>query len=266
MTAFTRRTLVLAASLSLAILSTAQAQTPPVIRVGVTSGPHAEIVEALVPVAKAKGLTVKVIEFSDGAMINTATHEGEIEANAFQHTPYLDGQVKDRRLDLVSVARTVLLPMAAYSKRYKTLAELPNGAEVAIPNDPTNAGRALKLLETGGLLSFKPGLGFNTSVLDIVTNPRKLKIRELEATQIPRSLEDVGLAVINTNYAIRAGLNPLKDSLLRENDLSDYFCLIAVRRKDAEQPWVKVLVEAYRSPEVRKFVEDKYQGNILAGW
>lgn len=237
------------------------------IRIGVTAGPHAEIVEALVPVARAKGLEVKVIEFSDGVMINTATNDGELEANAFQHLPYLDGQIKDRGLKLASAAKTVLLPMAAFSKRHAKADALPDGAVVAIPNDPTNAGRALKLLETGGLLSLKPGLeGFNATVLDIVKNPRKLRIRELEATQIPRSLEDVDLAVINTNYAIRAGLNPIRDSLLREGDLSEYFCLIAVRQADLDKPWVKALAEAYQSPEVKEFVAAKYQGNILAGW
>lgn len=259
-----RRTLL--AALSLTALTFGGAASAETIRIGVTPGPHAEIVEALVPVARAKGLDVKVIESSDGVMINTATNDGELEANAFQHVPYLEGQVKERGLKLVSVAKTVLLPMAAYSKRFPKADALPSGAVVAIPNDPTNAGRALKLLEVGGLLKLKPGLGFNTTILDITENPKKLRIRELEAAQIPRSLEDVDLAVINTNYAIRAGLNPIKDSLLREGDLSEYFCLVAVRQADLDKPWVKTLAEAYRSPEVKAFVEAKYQGNILAGW
>lgn len=211
------------------------------IRLGVTPGPHAQIAEAVVPVARAQGLEVKVIEFSDGTLINAATNEGELEANAFQHGPYLEGQIKDRGYDLVSIAKTVLLPMAAYSKRVAALGDLPQKAKVSIPNDPTNGGRALKLLEAGGLLTLKPGLGFASTVFDIDSNPKNLRILELEATQVPRSLDDVDLAVINTNYALATGLDPLRDSLLREGDLSQYFCLIAVRRQDADQPWAKVL-------------------------
>ncbi|MDR3435376.1 MetQ/NlpA family ABC transporter substrate-binding protein [Telmatospirillum sp.] len=236
------------------------------IRVGVTSGPHAQIVEALVPVAKAKGLDVKVIEFSDGTMIDAATDEGELDANAFQHTPYLDQQNHDRGLDIVSVARTVLLPIAGYSRKYKSVTDLPKGAKIAIPNDPTNAGRSLKLLEAGGLLKLTPGVGFNATVLDIVENPKAVKVIELEATQVPRSLEDVDFAVINTNFAIQVGLDPIKDSLLRESEQSEYFCLIGVARKNAGKPWVKTLVDSYRSPEVKTFVASTFKGSILPGW
>lgn len=236
------------------------------VRVGVTSGPHAQIVEALVPVAKAKGLDIKVVEFSDGALIDTATQEGELDANAFQHTPYLDQQNHDRGLDIVSAGRTVLLPIAGYSRRYKSFAELPKGAQVAIPNDPTNAGRSLKLLEAGGLIKLTPGAGFNATVLDIVSNPKEVKIIELEATQVPRSLEDVDFAIINTNFAIQVGLNPITDSLLRETEQSEYFCLIGIARKNADKPWVKTLLDSYRSPEVKKFVETTFKGSILAGW
>jgi D-methionine transport system substrate-binding protein len=252
-----------ALALGLAIAGPARAET---IRIGVTAGPHAQIAEALVPVAKAKGLDVKVVEFSDGALIDIATHEGELDANAFQHTPYLDQQNQDRKLDVVSVARTVLLPIAGYSRRHKSIAALPKGALIAIPNDPTNAGRSLKLLESGGILKLKPGAGYKISVLDIVDNPKGVKILELEATQVPRSLEDVDFAVINTNYAIQVGLNPIKDSLLREGNLSEYFCLIGVARKNASKPWVKTLAESFRSPEVKAFIEQKFQGNILTGW
>jgi D-methionine transport system substrate-binding protein len=259
--------LLLGTGLSLSILAASTIPaTAETIRVGVTPGPHAEIAEALVPVARAKGLEVKVVEFSDGTMINPATDDGELEANAFQHTPYLDQQNADRHLDIVPVARTVLLPIAGYSRRYRALAELPKGAQIAIPNDPSNTGRSLKLLEANGLIALKPGLTFNATEHDITDNPRHFRFVQLEQAQIPRSLEDVDLAVINTNYAIETGLNPIKDSLLREGDLSEYFCLIGVARKNADQSWVKTLVEAYRSPEVKAFVAQKYQGNILAGW
>lgn len=242
------------------------AATAETVRIGVTAGPHAEIAEALVPAAKARGLDVKVVEFNEGARVNIALNDGELEANAFQHKPYLDNQARIRNLDLLSVVDTVLLPMAAYSRRHHSLAELPDKALVSIPNDPTNAGRALKLLQQGGLITLKAGAGVDASVLDIVENSKNLRIRELEAVQIPRSLDDVDLAVINTNFAIHAGLNPLRDSLLRETAQSAYVCLIAVRRADADKPWVKTLIDAYRSPEVRAFVEKKYQGSILATW
>lgn len=254
---------IFAAVLALAGYAPALAET---IRVGATSGPHAQILEAVVPVAKAKGLHIKVVEFSDGAMINPATDSGEIDANAFQHTPYLERQNRDRKLDVVSVARTVLMPITAYSKRYNSVFELPNGAEIAIPNDPTNSGRALKLLEASGLLTLKPGIGFEATVFDIIENPKGYRVTELEAAQIPRVLTDVGLGVINTNYAIRAGLDPRNDALLRENELSDYFCLIGVARRNADKPWVATLVQTYRSPEVKAFIDATFNGDILAGW
>jgi D-methionine transport system substrate-binding protein len=254
---------ILAAVLVVAMSVPALAET---IRVGATSGPHAQILEAVVPVAKAKGLDIKVVEFSDGAMINPATDSGEIDANAFQHTPYLERQNRDRKLDVVSVARTVLMPITAYSKRHKSIADLPPKAKIAIPNDPTNSGRALKLLEVSGLLKLKSGLGFEATVFDIADNPKGYRVTELEAAQIPRVLTDVDLGVINTNYAIRAGLDPRKDALLRENELSDYFCLIGVARRNADKPWVRTLVESFRSPEVKAFISTTFNGDILAGW
>ncbi|NEW97996.1 MetQ/NlpA family ABC transporter substrate-binding protein [Rhodopseudomonas sp. BR0G17] len=236
------------------------------IRVGVTSGPHAQITEALVPVAKAKGLDVKLVEFSDGALIDVATHNGELDANAFQHTPYLDQQNRDRGLDIVSIGRTILLPMAGYSRKHKSLADLPIGAKISIPNDPTNGGRALKLLEAGGVIKLAPGSNFSATELDIVDNPKKVKILAMETAQLPRSLEDVDFSVITSFFALSAGLVPNRDSLLIESQQSDYVCLIGVARKDADKPWVKTLVESYQSPEVKQFIATKFNGNILAAW
>lgn len=236
------------------------------IKIGVTSGPHAEIAEVIVPVAKAKGLDLKIVEFSDGTRVNIALQDGELEANAFQHKPYLANQIKVRNLALVPVADTVLLPMAVYSKRFKSPGEVPDRAQVLIPNDPANGGRALKLLEQGGLIRLKPGVSSDATVFDIVENPKDLKIKELEGVQIPRSLQDVDLAVLNTHHALHAGLNPIKDSVLRENVQSEYLCLIAVRQADKDKPWVKTLVESYHSPEVKAFIERKYDGAILTSW
>lgn len=247
----------------LAFAASARAET---IRVGVTSGPHAQITEALIPVAKAKGLDVKLVEFSDGALIDVATDNGELEANAFQHTPYLDQQNRDRKLDVVSVGRTILLPMAGYSRKHKSLADLPAGAKISIPNDPTNGGRALKLLEAGGIIKLAPGSTFNATELDITDNPKKVKILAMETAQLPRSLEDVDFSVITSFFALSAGLLPNRDSLLIESQQSDYVCLIGVSRKNEKQSWVKKLVESYQSPEVKQFIETKFNGNILAAW
>jgi D-methionine transport system substrate-binding protein len=249
-----------------ALIGVAAPAAAETIRIGVTSGPHAQITEALLPVAKAKGLDVKLVEFSDGALIDVATHHGELEANAFQHTPYLDQQNRDRGLDIVSVGRTILLPMAGYSRKHKSLADLPVGATISIPSDPTNGGRALKLLEAGGVIKLTPGSTFSATELDIIDNPKKVKILAMETAQLPRSLEDVDFSVITSFFALSAGLVPNRDSLLIESQQSDYVCLIGVARKNADKPWVKTLVESYQSPEVKEFVQKKFNGNIIAGW
>lgn len=237
------------------------------IRFGVTAGPHAQIAEALVPVAKARGLEVEVVEFSDGALIDPATDDGDLDANAFQHTPYLNQQNKDRGLGLVAVGGpTVLLPMAGYSQKIKNLGDLPDGAQVSIPNDPSNLGRALKLLEAGGVIKLTPGLTFNATELDIVENPKNIRIIPMETAQLARSLEDVDFSVITSHFALSAGLKPNRDALLVEDRLSDYFCLIAVAEKNKDAPWVKTLVEAYKSPEVKAVVEKTFEGNVIAGW
>jgi D-methionine transport system substrate-binding protein len=255
---------VSAIALLIATHATALAET---IKFGVTAGPHAQIAEVIVPIAKARGLDIQIIEFSDGALIDPATNDGDLDANGFQHTPYLERQNTDRSLNLIAVGgKTVLLPMAGYSHKYKSLAELPEGAQVTIPNDPSNAGRALKLLEAGGLLKLTSGVTFNATELDIIENPKKIKIIPLETAQLPRSLEDVDFSVITSHFALSAGLNPGKDSLLIEDQLSEYFCLIAISEKNKDAPWVKTLVESYQSPEVKAFIEKKFEGNVIAGW
>lgn len=236
------------------------------ITLGVTAGPHAQIAEAVVKAAKENGLTIKIIEFSDGVLINEATDKGEIDANAFQHTPYLDQHVKDRNLDVISVASTVLLPSAVYSSKYKNVEELPTGALVSIPNDPTNAGRALKILDEAKVIRLKEGVSFDATELDIVENPKKIRILSLDSAQLPRSLEDVDLAVIPSYIALNANLLPSRDSILIEGSLSDYFCLIGVAQKNADAPWVPLLIKSYRSPEVKAFIATTFDGNIITDW
>jgi D-methionine transport system substrate-binding protein len=178
----------------------------------------------------------------------------------------LQAQVKDRGYKLIRVADTVTYPMGIYSKKIKTLAELQPGAKIAVPNDPTNGGRALLLLQKQGLLKLRADAGLKATPLDIVDNPRKLKIVELDAAQIPRSLNDVDAAAINTNFAMEAGLKPKQDAIAIEDPKGPYVNIIAIREADRNKPWVAKLVAAYHSPEVKQFVDSKFGGAVITAW
>lgn len=247
-------------------LASAFAADPIKIRIAVTPGPHAQILEAVKPVAATKGIDLTIVEFSDYVVPNVALDSGEIEANSFQHQPYLDNQVKDRGYKIVSVGRTVNFPMGFYSKKFKSFEEIPAGSKISIQNDPTNGGRALLLLQDKGLIKLKDGVGVKPSPLDIVENPKKFQFIEIDAAQSPRALDDVAAAAINTNYATQAGLDPVKDPILRENPEGPYVNVIAVRVADKDKPWVADLVAAYRSPEVKAFIAEKFKGAVLASW
>lgn len=235
------------------------------IKVGVTAGPPAQIMEAVKAVAAKKGLTIQIVEFTDFVIPNTALDAGEVQANAFQHQPYLDNQKADRKFKIDSVGQTYTVPLGIYSRKHKSWAEVPVGASIAIPNDPTNGGRALLLLQAKGVIKLKPNVGLKPTPLDIVDNPRRLKIIEIDAAQTSRSLDDVAAAAINTNYAVQAGLDPAKDAILQEHPQGPYVNVIAVRTVDKDKPWVKILVESYRSPEVKAFMADKFK-SFLPSW
>jgi D-methionine transport system substrate-binding protein len=236
------------------------------IKVGVTGGPHAQIMDVVKTVAAKNGLNIKVIEFSDYVQPNAALAGGDLDANSYQHDPYLQAQVKDRGYKLIRIADTVTYPMAIYSKKVKTLAELPAGAKIAVPNDPTNGGRALLLLQKQGLIKLRADAGLKATPLDIVENPKKLKIVELDAAQIPRSLGDVDAAAINTNFAMEAGLKPKQDAIAIEDPKGPYVNVIAIREADRNKPWVAKLIAAYHSPEVKQFIESKFGGAVIASW
>lgn len=253
-------------SLALGFAASVTAAEPIKIRIAATPGPHAQILEAVKPVAAKKGIDLQIIEFSDYVLPNVALDSGEIEANSFQHQPYLDNQVKDRGYKIVSVGQTVNYPMGFYSKKFKNFDEIPVGSKVSIQNDPTNGGRALLLLQDRGVIKLKPDVGVKPSVLDIAENPKKLQFIEIDAAQSPRALDDVAAAAINTNYATQAGLDPVKDPILKEDPKGPYVNVIAVRVADKDKPWVKDLVEAYRSPEVKAFIAEKFKGSVLASW
>lgn len=266
MSIITRRAALFAsAALALTLAAPAIAQQSQVVRIGASPGPHAEILEKVKPLAAKKGLDLKIVEFSDYVVPNQALDAGELEANSFQNQPYLDNQVKDRGYKLVSVGLTVNFPLGIYSSKYKNWSEVPDGATIAIQNDPTNGGRSLLLLQDKGIIKLKDGVGFKPTVADITANPKKLKIIEIDAAQTPRSLSDVAAAAINTNYAVDAKIEPTS-AILREDPKGPYVNLIAVREADKDKPWVKSLLEVYHSPEIKAFVAERFKGSVLAGW
>lgn len=246
-----------------------------VLKVGTMSGPDAQIWTKVTEVAAKRGLKIKVLEFNDYAQPNAALDAGDLDANSFQHQPFLDSQVKQRGYKIVRAGSTYIAPMAFYSKRYKSLRDLPKGAKLGIQNDPSNGNRALLLLQASGLIKLKPGAGangVNATPRDIIDNPKKLKLVELDAAQLPRSLDDLAAASINTDYAVQVGLTPSQDAIAIagpngpravEGRGSPYANLIAVRVQDKDKPWVKALVAAYESDDVRKFIDTQFKGAIM---
>lgn len=254
----------------LALFAVAAAAADPAlaetIKVGVTAGPHAQIFEAVRPIAAKNGLDIVIVEFKDYVTPNAALAADELQANSFQNEPYLDNQTAERGYKIEAVAQTVNFPVGIYSKKYKTWDAVPQGATVSIPNDPTNGGRFLLLLQDKGVLKLKPGVGFKPRVADIIDNPKGFKIMEVDAAQTARSLDDVDAAGINTNYATLAGLDPVKDPILREDPKGPYTNIIVVRSADKDKPWVKTLVQSYQTPEIREFVLTKFKGAVLPSW
>jgi D-methionine transport system substrate-binding protein len=206
-----------------------------------------------------------VVTFTDYVQPNLALAADELDANYFQTIPYMESFNRDRGADLTTVARVHVEPMGLYSRRVKALSDFPNGATVAVPSDPTNTGRALLLLQSAGLLKLRPDAGVDASVLDVAENPRGLKFSELESAQLPRALPDVDAAVINTNFALEAGLNPTRDALTIEGANSPYVNVLAVRAAQAKDPRVQALARALAGPEVRKFIEERYKGAVVPG-
>lgn len=210
-------------------------------------GAEQQVAEVAQKVAKDKyGTDVELVTFNDYVLPNEALSKGDIDANAFQHKPYLDQQLKDRGYKLVAVGNTFVYPIAGYSKKIKSLDELQDGSQVAVPNDPTNLGRSLLLLQKVGLIKLKDGVGLLPTVLDVVENPKNLKIVELEAPQLPRSLDDaqIALAVINTTYASQIGLTPAKDGIFVEDKDSPYVNLIVTREDNKDAENVKKFVQS----------------------
>lgn len=234
-----------------------------VLKVGATPVPHAEILNEIKPLLAKDGIDLQIIEFTDYVKPNLSLNDKEIDANFFQHEPYLKKFAADRKLDLVNLVAVHIEPMGVYSKKLKDIKSVPDGAKVAIPNDPTNGGRALNILAKAGLIKLKDGVGISATVGDIVENPKNLKIIEAEAAMLPRTLDDVDLAVINSNFAMEAKLNPTKDALFIEPKDSPYANIVAVRKGDENRKEIQALKKALTSPEVKKFIEEKYKGAVI---
>jgi len=233
------------------------------LSVAATPVPHAEILEFVKPALAKEGVNLKVKVCTDYVQPNVQVAEKRLDANFFQHQPYLDEFNKSKGTDLVSVAAVHLEPLGAYSSKYKKLDELKEGATVVIPNDATNGGRALLLLDKAGLIKLKDSKNILSTVKDITENPKNLKFRELEAATIPRVLTQVDLALINTNYALEAKLNPEKDALVIEGSDSPYVNILVARPDDKDSADMKKLVAALHTPEVKAFILEKYKGAIV---
>ena len=229
------------------------------IVVGATPEPHAALLSLVVDDLAAQGITLEIKEFTDYVTPNDAVEYGEIDANYFQHIPYLESFNTEHGYHLVNAGGIHVEPIALYSSKYSSLSDLPNGAVIAIPNDPTNEGRALLLLQSAGLIKLRADAGLEAIPLDITENPKNYKFSEIEAATLPRVLSDVDAAIINGNYAIPAGLVATRDGLFVEGADSPYVNVIAVKEGNENNPAIKALIEALKSDEVAAFVAEKYK-------
>lgn len=231
------------------------------IKVGVSPVPHAEIVGVVKDKLAKEGVKVEMVEFNDYVQPNLALADKSLDANFFQHKPYLDEFCKSKGLKLTSLGAVHLEPMCVYSKKLKSLNDLADGAHVAIPNDPTNGGRALLVLQSAGLIKLKEGAPITATPQDIAENPKNLEFSELEAPQLPRALEDADIAIINMNFALEAKLDP-KSAIYSEGSDSPYANIVAVREGDENRPELQKLMKALTSKEVKDFIEKKYGGSV----
>ncbi len=237
------------------------------IKVGASPTPHAEILAVVKDMMAEKGYALDIVEFTDYVQPNLALDSGEIDANYFQHQPYLDTMNEERGLDLVSVAAVHYEPFGIYAGKTATIEELADGASISVPNDGSNEARALLLLEAQGLIKLNPDAGMNATVLDITENPKNIKIVEMEAAQLARTLEDVDLAVINGNYAIQAGMNATTDALAIESQDSTaattFANILVVKAGNEEDAGIKALIECLMSDEVKSFIDSTYDGAVV---
>lgn len=236
------------------------------IKIGATPSPHAEILEAAKDDLAAAGINIEIVTYNDYVQPNLATEQGEIQANYFQHQPYLDDFNAENKTSLVSVGKIHYEPFGIYAGKSSDLANIADGAQIAVPNDTTNEARALLLLQDNGIITLKDGAGLKATKQDIVENPHNVELLEVEAAQIPRSVDSVDFACMNGNYAIEAGFKP-SDALVQEDPNSEaaqtYGNIVAVAEKDKDADWAKKLVEVLQSKKVADFINEKYEGGVI---
>lgn len=233
------------------------------IKVGATVGPHAQVVEAVAKEAAKQGLNVKVVEFSDYITPNAALEDGSIDLNSYQHQPFLDNYNNNQGANLVSIGDSILMRMGVYSNKYRSIEELPEKARIAIPNDPTNGGRGLLLFAEAKLITLREGAGFKATLNDVVSNPKQFEFVEVDAAQLPRTLDDVDAAAITMNYVMSAGLDPKKQGIyLEAKDAPLAVMVIASREQDKDNEDYKKFVEIYQSQAIREYMQTAFNGTI----
>ena len=234
------------------------------LKVGATPVPHAELLNLVKDDLKTQGVDLKVVDFTDYVTPNLALADGEIDANFFQHYPYLEKFASERGLKLVSAAKIHVEPLGVFSKKFTKLEDIPAKSTIAIPNDPSNGGRALILLHNKGLIKLEDPNNLYATEFDIVENPKNLKFKPIEAPQLPRVLPDVAAAVINGNYALEAGFSPVKDALTLEGEESPYANILAVREGDENKEDIVKLIKALQSEKVKQYILANYNGGVVA--
>jgi D-methionine transport system substrate-binding protein len=240
--------------------------TPNPIRVGIESGEDEDLWAVVVQEAKKRGLNVKVVTFNDYTQPNEALEHGELDANAFQHKPYLDNQIKTRGYHISIAGYTAIWPIGLYSHKHRSIAQLPNGAKIGVPNDPSNEGRALVLLQDVGLIKLREGAGIVATTADIVSNPKNIQVQELDAGIVGRSIDDLDAAVVNTDWAAKSKLTTHDRIATEPTKDNPYRNFIAVKTGEENDPWVRALVASYENNDVREALQKVYHGTAVAGW
>ncbi len=250
------------------LLTACQGEPQNVLKVGTISGPEAQLMTVVKNYAAINyGLDIEIVEYPDYSGPNAALSKGKIDANVFEHMPYLASEIKTKHYDnLVAVAKTFIYPMAIYSTKIDNINKIPPNAVIAIPNDPSNEGRALILLSTAGLITLKPNAGYYGTIADIISNPKKLVLEKLDAAQLVAALDNVTAAVINANYAVAAGLFPGKNALYIENKSSPYVNLVVIRADNVTNPKIQQLIAALHSPEVVNAAQEIFDGGAMPAW
>lgn len=237
--------------------------TAKALKVGVTAGPHADIARKVKELAQKQSLEVEIIEFNDFILPNEALASKDLDINSYQHEPFLNEQIQSRGYKLKAIAKTVVMPLGVYSERLTSLKDLPNGAKIIIPNDPTNGGRALKLLAKKGIIEVRNVV--SPSVLDIASNPKNISFIEIEAPLVPRSLADADAGIANTDWILQAGRDP-RSAIASEDKDSPYANVLVVRESDDARDDIQKFVNLYHSPEIRTFIETQYKGAVIPAW